>query len=351
VDVRGAKRDNGNGSGHGSGSGNGRSRSAPPRRGLAVAARSVGIVMACAVACAVVPRASAASRPIPAESFWRGLPKATERAPSRGVVVARTPREGRVRIPGGKFVMGSSPTDIARALAMCRREILRARCDDLAVQFRAEGLAHDVTISTFEIDRTEVTVEAYGRCVAAGACAPPGFLLGDARFDRPDFPVTHVRWEDARAYCAWASGRLPTEAEWEYAARGPSAREFPWGNVYNPRLTNHGAFAHDETDATDGFVGLAPVGSYPDGATPLGLLDMAGNVSEWVEDVFDVDENGFGYSAAPRVNPRGPSTGGFHVVRGGSYIQGAAWMRSAMRGVLNMPRAASVGFRCAADAL
>ena len=221
---------------------------------------------------------------------------------------------------------------------------------------RTEGQKHEVTLAAFDIDRTEVRVADYERCVAVGVCTAPGFAAGDARFDRADFPVTLVRWEDAAAYCAWAGGRLPTEAEWEYAARGERRRIFPWGDAYNPHLANHGAGgtgfrAFDDTDASDGFAVLAPVGSFPDGATPLGVLDMAGNVAEWVSDFWgDPDDDGYGYSSLPASDPRGPITGVFHVVRGGSYESAAAWVRTATRGRLFLPRAATVGFRCAADA-
>jgi sulfatase modifying factor 1 len=298
-----------------------------------------------------------ADRPLSPEAFWAGLGTPLDRAPAQGIAVLREPLGGRVPIAGGSFVMGSTALDIQRAEAFCLREILRPRCHEFLVSFRAETPAHEVTLSPYAIDRTEVTVAAYARCVAAGACDPPGFTLGDARFDRPDFPVTYVRWEDASAYCAWAGGRLPTEAEWEFAARGPAERVFPWGNLYNPHLANHGALASDATDATDGYVGLAPVGSFPDGATPLGILDMAGNVAEYVADLYDTaDEGGFGYPAASQFNPKGPTTGAFHVVRGGSYLSGIAWLRANARDVRGAPilgvagRSSAVGFRCAADA-
>ena len=284
------------------------------------------------------------------QGTWSGLDAPLESAPARGVQSLRVPIEGRARIAGGTFTMGSSPTDMVRAVMLCRREVLRSKCDDIANRFRAEGVHHDVTLSTYDLDRTEVRVRDYARCVAAGACAAPGFSIGDRRFDRPDLPVTQVRWDDAVSYCTWAGGRLPTEAEWELAARGPSGRDYPWGDVYNPHLANHGAFADDDTDGSDGFIGLAPVGSFPDGATPLGIVDMAGNAAEWVSDLFDTDDtNGWGYPATPQVNPTGPKTGVFHVVRGGSYTDGAAWIRGAARWSIVSPRSAAVGFRCAAD--
>jgi formylglycine-generating enzyme required for sulfatase activity len=293
-------------------------------------------------------------RPMKPEAWWAGLDTHAVTANARGVHALRDPRPLSIRIPGGKFVMGSSPTDMVRAVQSCRREILRSHCEEPILQtsgilgsFRSEVPAHDVTVSSFEIDRTEVSVGAYAQCVAIGSCAPPTFASGDARFDRADLPITHVRWDDAVTYCQWAGGRLPTEAEWEYAARGSSGREWPWGTFYNPHLANHGAFAPDETDATDGYVGLAPVDAFADGATPFGVLQLAGNVAEWVEDWWDLDENGFGYDGRPQNNPKGAPHGIGHVVRGGSYVQGEAWIRATARGTPALPRSANVGFRCA----
>jgi formylglycine-generating enzyme len=294
-------------------------------------------------------------RPPRIRSVWNGLPHPVERAPAAGVVALRPPLDRRVRISGGRFVMGSTPQEMQDAMQLCAKEALGIVCAriehtwDVANAVRAEGHAHEVTLSDFEIDVTEVTVEKYARCVAASGCSPPSFPPGDPRYDVPSYPVTHVLWQDAANYCTWAGARLPTEAEWELAARGKINNAFPWGNIYSPRLCNHGAFADDPSDARDGFVGLAPVGSFPDGATPTGLLDMAGNASEWVADWYERDEQQFGYKRGAATNPKGPPFGALgHVIRGGSYRDGAHWQRSASRRASGWAER-EVGFRCAAD--
>lgn len=290
-------------------------------------------------------------RPGRIETFASGLVRTESRAPAEGIVALRPTPEGRVAIRGGTFVMGSTAAEMIAGLALSTKDPgYRTHQNDYDLSVRAEGREHHVTVTDFVLDRLEVTVERYGRCVAAGACPPPAFTPGDVRYDRPDLPVTHVRWEDARSYCAWVSGRLPTEAEWEYAARGGRAnRTFPWGELWNGHLANHGQLADDPTDARDGFLGLAPVGSFRDGATPSGLLDMAGNAAEWVFDYYERDDEGYGYRGAAQTNPKGPPFSQWgHVVRGGSYRSGATWLRTAARTAATDPRR-DVGFRCAWD--
>ena len=298
-----------------------------------------------------------ARRPNRVETLWAGLPPSQERGAAAGIVALRPTSDHRIRIVGGRFVMGSTPQEMHEALQLCAKEVLGpALCQangksawDVALMIRAEGHAHEVTLSDFLLDAIEVTVERYQRCAAVGACSSPSFVSGDPRYDAPSFPVTHVTWEDAAGYCTWAGGRLPTEAEWELAARGHGNNIFPWGKVYNARLSNHGSFAEEPTDSRDGFIGLAPVASFSDGATPTGLLDMAGNAAEWVSDWYDRDEQQFGYKRGAQTNPKGPAFGAYgHVVRGGSYRDGAHWMRAASRRS-SMSAEREVGFRCAAE--
>jgi formylglycine-generating enzyme required for sulfatase activity len=306
----------------------------------------------CLAVAALYARAGDAKRPSHADAWTAGLAPAGTSAPADGTLALRVVPAGRVRIPGGTFTMGSSAAEMLAAIELCEREIRAAQCHDpeLVAMVRAQGSAHTVTLSSFELDRVEVTVAEYRRCVAVGTCSPP--QPPDDVTWAGNIPVTYVRWEDASTYCRWAAGRLPTEAEWEYAARGSEGREFPWGHIYNPHLANHGAWANDPTDRTDGYVGLAPVGSFPSGATPLGVLDLAGNAAEWVADVFEFDAAGrpVGYLPDAQIDPPPHAAGGgLHVVRGGSYIDAPMWLRGAARQAVLVSRSPWVGFRCAAD--
>jgi formylglycine-generating enzyme required for sulfatase activity len=221
-----------------------------------------------------------------------------------------------VYVPAGTFTMGA---DLAP--------------DD-------QSPAHEVTLDAFWLDQTEMTNGRYDLCVAAGVCGEDEFprdrdLNGDAQ------PVVGVSWYDAEAYCTWVGGRLPTEAEWEYAARGPENRTYPWGEEPRVGIANCG-----EDDCVDGFMATAPVGSFPEGASWVGALDMAGNVWEWVNDWY----RGGYYGWSPKENPPGPETGRARVLRGGSWEYNWANVRSRNRSAAG-PHFLNthVGFRCAID--
>jgi len=258
-----------------------------------------------------------------------------------------SPSPAMVRIPASSMSMGSEEPDVLNALADCVREPYGHRCTPTL--FGNEMPRHVVYLSSFWIDRFEVRVADYERCVAVGRCEPRPTSAATRRFDLPDFPVSRVNWHDAETYCAFVGARLPTEAEFERAARGVRGRRYPWGDLFNSHATNHGRFGWDVTDDSDGFAELAPVGSFPSGVTPEGVYDLAGNVSEWVLDRYAPT-----YEAAGARDPRGPGVGAssLRVVRGGSYMHAAFRLRGAARGFAEpTERRSSLGFRCARSAL
>jgi formylglycine-generating enzyme required for sulfatase activity len=216
---------------------------------------------------------------------------------------------------------------------------------------RGQGAAdehprHVVGVSGFYLDRTEITNARYQPCVQAGKCKPPaltGSHLRDNYYENPafaDYPVVFVDHERAQQFCKYAGGRLPTEAEWELAARGPepSTRIYPWGNE-----------APDCTKANLGGPGSCVgdtdrVGRRPAGASPSGALDMAGNVWEWTADYYDAHY----YEKSPAADPKGPAEGTLRVMRGGCWLSGADSLRvSCRKAELPATWAYNVGFRCA----
>jgi len=226
-----------------------------------------------------------------------------------------------VFIPAGDFPMGADENDP----------------DVDAV----EKPQHWLYLSPYWIDLTEITNAMYAQCVKAGDCQTPEKVSSKTRpayyndSQHQDYPVVYVSWDDASAYCHWAGRRLPTEAEWEKAARGIDGRLYPWGDVpADNRKANYNNLVGDTTR----------VGFYPAGASPYGVLDMAGNVAEWVADWYG---DGY-YAVSPYKNPPGPKSGEFRMLRGGSWFNPMHALRTTFR-LWNYPnlRSETIGFRCA----
>jgi formylglycine-generating enzyme required for sulfatase activity len=251
-----------------------------------------------------------------------------------------------VFVPGGTFKMGSTQAEIEAAFELCEQYRGEGHCR--RVLFEDETPAHRVSLDSFWIDRTEVTNAQYDLCVETGGCRP---VDCENQFpkDRSEKAVGCVTWPDAQAYCRWAGARLPTEAEWEYAARGPDGYIFPWGDAFDPARLNYCdincTYKWQDRNYDDGYNWPAPVGSFESGASWCGAQDMAGNAWEWVADWYD-----FGYYAnSPAYNPQGPDAGSERVVRGGSAHWFPPYQRSANRiGISPWAVYASGGFRCAA---
>lgn len=262
-------------------------------------------------------------------------------APRTNFMQLRVEPASRIRIEAARFHMGSDDDATTRAVAVCLLSPPSSgRCR--AELFGDEKPDHDVWLSAYSIDRQEVSNQAYLRCVSAGACAPSGISESDPRVGRPEHPVASISWREADAYCRWVQGSLPTEAQWERAARGDSARMFPWGQVWNSHLANHGNGDESENEE-DGYRYAAPVDAFRDGHSFYGLLNMAGNVSELVADRYAAYD-----SQTTTTDPLGPASGSERTIRGGSWRSAPYAQRVAARArIPETERRADVGFRCA----
>jgi formylglycine-generating enzyme required for sulfatase activity len=197
-----------------------------------------------------------------------------------------------------------------------------------------------VTLAAFDIDRCEVTVSQFDVCIEQGGCTerPAADACNSATLGKGDHPANCVSWEQAAAYCAWAGGTLPTEAQWERAARGTGTRVFPWGNDEEQPCTRAVMGGDCASEGTE------PVGTHPAGASPDHLFDMAGNVAEWVLDWYDP---GY-YGSSPEADPTGPDNGSERVVRGGHFSSQLVDVRALTRAANDPAEALPVfGFRCA----
>jgi formylglycine-generating enzyme len=262
-------------------------------------------------------------------------PTPVERALTGGLVSLRAPASTMIRVTRSRFVSGSSADDVVRAIGMCGRDPLFYRCDERAFSNELPDTVREV--ESYYLDRHEVRREDFDRCVSRGRCDPPGLEL-PAHLGRPELPATLVRATEAEAYCRSRGARLPTELEFERAARGTLGRRYPWGNLWNGKLSNHGRLGLDPSDDSDGFAELAPVGSFASGRTPDGFFDLAGNAAEWTSDTYSEQ---YGTPPDPAAPPR-------RTVRGGHYLDGAAWLRGAARTAYDAgDRRPYVGFRCA----
>jgi Tol biopolymer transport system component/formylglycine-generating enzyme required for sulfatase activity len=230
-----------------------------------------------------------------------------------------------VYVPAGTFQMGSTTAEIRATFERCQQ--LDSTCTDNVYQ--NESPLHTVSIADFWLDRTEVTNAQYQLCVDSGQCSRSAFA-DSADLNQGDYPVVGVSWLDALHYCTWAGATLPTEAQWEYAARGKEQSTYPWGNEFDGAKLNFcDAICAEESNRNtlhhDGYAYTAPVTAFPNGASWTGALNLSGNVWEWTGDWYGP------YSPGTQTDPGGPMTGTYKVIRGGSWINGELWTRAARR--------------------
>ena len=309
---------------------------------------------------------------------------------TRGRIVrVAAPRRIEVFVPGGRFSMGVEEDAALIAVQQCEfaypalagnHNVTNKPIGFCSVDYESD-LVHmrprSVYLDPFAIDRDEVSVADYRKCVASGGCDLDALISGDERYIRNDWPLVNVTWLEAQDFCRWRGGRLPTEAEWERAARGdnPDAT-WPWGVEERPRDFNHGqprdeamrelertqqttlipAILLGDPDDSDGTALIASAGTYVWGEGPYGTRDQAGNVAEWTADAYIHEDGQKGYDSLGQADPlREPKPGELdpvRVVRGGSWRQPAFVAHANLRDPFNRlyqqsMRFSHIGFRCA----
>lgn len=300
---------------------------------------------------AIIPSVTAEGEPSPTPSPTLPEPTAEPTLASGDTRISQIDSMEQVYVGAGEFQMGIEDDE--------------AKLENSGGVALAEVPAHTLSLPGFWIDKFEVTNHQYSLCVAGGECEAPRLeesFLGIEYYANPvyaEYPVIYVDFFMAEGYCTWAGRRLPTEAEWEKAARGPEGRKYPWGS---DALTGaHGNFCdgncpktHANPGFDDGYAETAPVGSYPEGASPYGAMDMAGNVWEWVDTIpgpypYDPLDGREADETRPPEDVafgEGPQ----RMWRGGTWANGVWWMRATVR-YHSVPHYFhnSLGFRCASS--
>ena len=304
----------------------------------------------------------AVGNPVSADTGWFGerVPDVLSIGAAHGDYVHSADDAPMVYVPAGHFLRGTTKVDAG---------VWSGQFGDF---FEVETPQRSIYLSAYYIDKFEVTNRQYGVFLDAVGRGERGFLhpdtppdkdhtptyWRDSRLNGPDHPVTAVDWYDAYAYCRWAGKQLPTEAQWEKAARGPDGLTYPWGNVWqvdyssnvestfgNPILDDRQwvlLLGNLDLEAMTGFT--HPVGSFPQGVSPYGAHDMGGNLWEWVRDRYVKDY----YRTAPSHDPPGPTTDSpYRALRGGCWSSHRAKLRAAYRNYdLAADRHLEIGFRC-----
>ncbi|MCP4539782.1 MAG: SUMF1/EgtB/PvdO family nonheme iron enzyme [Chloroflexi bacterium] len=275
------------------------------------------------------------------------------RAPTLGDTRTR-PTDGMVMVyvPSGTFQMGSIDAEIDAAFSLCEQDLGSGECEQN--WYIDESPQHLVTLDAFWIDRAEVSNIQYRQCVEAGECdAPTTCDWGDLTFSdaaKDDHPVVCVNWHEADAYCQWAGAQLPTEAQWEYAAKGTQGYVYPWGNTFDGARVNfcdaNCTYDWKTNEYDDGYERTSPVASFPNGSSWCDAMNMAGNVWEWTTDWYG------DYFSGAQINPTGPTERDRKVLRGGGWVVRQTDVRASYRGSHPTEfRSPSLGLRCVDDVL